>query len=405
MTDSKQIPHLVKLLDDESVEVCATVTKELVAFGSTLKNELRKMTIPLTPVQKGRIEEILEGHRRTWLKRVWTSWGNLPVHKGRYVSDYKRLEGALSILAEFLSGLDYDFKLKDLLDDLAASYKRKFNDNNPITLASFLFKKKGLAGDEEDYYNSQNSNLVYVIKKKKGMPISLTAVYMLVGLRLGIKVEGCHFPGHFLARIDQDGKKIFVDCFNGGHIIEEKDLLNIKHKTFKGMAKILHEKTNTQMMVRRFLANLIRSFQIQEEEENSELLIGLFSDMDAQINSKKVSELTPEDIINFVKQAFLPGQCVCHKRYGYRGIIVDVDEDCTATDSWYYANQTQPSQHQPWYHVLVDGSDQVTYVAENNLLPDESKASVIHPLLSYFFTKTTEGSYIRNDNIWPGTDF
>ena len=85
--------------------------------------------------------------------------------------------------------------------------------------------------------------------------------------------------------------------------------------------------------------------------------------------------------------------------------IVDVDHDCTATDSWYYANQTQPSRNQPWYHVLVDGSDQVTYVAENNLFQDTSKANVTHPLLSYFFTKTEQGLYVRNENIWPGTEF
>jgi len=127
--------------------------------------------------------------------------------------------------------------------------------------------------------------------------------------------------------------------------------------------------------------------------------------MDMQVNRKRASELTPEDIINLAKPKLKPGQCVRHKRYGYRGIIVDVDQDCAANDSWYYANQTQPSRHQPWYHVFVHGSDQVTYVAENNLIQDISKAIVIHPLLSYFFTKSKEGYYIRNENAWPGTDF
>ncbi len=405
MTDPKQIPHLIKLLDDESPDVCTTVAKELSAFGPMLKNELTKITAPLTPVQKGRLEKILEGHRRIWLKRIWSNWEARSIKGESYVSDYKRLESALSILADFLSGMDYNFKLKDLLDDLAASYKTKFKDNDPITLAKFLFKKKGLSGNEEDYYNSQNSNLVYVILQKKGMPISLTTIYMLVGLRLGIKIEGCHFPGHFLARFNWGGKTVFIDCFNGGRIIKEEDLLSIRDKTFRGMAKILREKTDVQMIVRRFLANLIHSFQVQDDEENTELLIGLFSDMDRNADSKKASELTPEDIINFAKPAFKSGQCVCHKRYGYRGIVVDVDQDCTATDSWYYSNQTQPSRHQAWYHVLVHGSDQVTYVAEGNLIKDTSKANVTHPLLSYFFSKTAEGSYIRNENIWPGTDF
>jgi len=406
MTDLKQIPHLIKLLDDESKDIRIAVTKELVAFGPTLKNQLKEIEALINPAQKERLEKILEEHRRIRLKHIWASWiSNMPDAKESYVSDYKRLEGALSILADYLSGMDYNFNLGELLDELAASYKVKFKNNDPATLARFLFKENGLRGDEENYYNSQNSNLVYVIKEKKGIPISLAAVYMLVGLRVGIKIEGCHFPGHFLVRINWDGKNVFVDCFNKGHIIMEKDLLSIKNETFKGMKKVLHEKTNFEMMIRRFLANLIRSYQIQEDEENSELLIKLFNDMDMQTNRKKASELTPEDIINFAKPHLKPGQCVRHRRYGYRGIIVDVDGDCTATDSWYYANQTQPSRHQPWYHVFVHGSDQVTYVAENNLTQDISKANVNHPLLPYFFTKTKEGSYIRNENTWPGTDF
>jgi len=160
-----------------------------------------------------------------------------------------------------------------------------------------------------------------------------------------------------------------------------------------------------QLIVRAFLANLIRSYQIREDKANEELLIKLFSEMDGHINNKKMSELTPEDIINNFKQTFEPGQRVCHTRYGYRGIVVDAEHGCSATDSWYYGNQTQPSRHQPWYHILVHGSDQVTYVAESNLEKDISNKKVTHPLVSYFFTRNEKGAYIRNDNFWPETDF
>jgi len=405
MTDPTQIPHLIKLLDDESLDVRATVAQELAAFGPILKSELKRMAIPLNLIQGEYVSKILEGHKRIWLKHVWSSWVNCSSQKRGFPSNYQRLEGALAMLSEFLNGVDYDFQLSMLLDELAEEYKINIEGSDPRKLAKFLFKKKGLRGDENDYYNSQNSNLVYVIKEKKGIPISLAAVYMLVGLRLGLKIEGCHFPGHFLARIKFGQRKVFVDCFNGGHMIEEQDLFNLKEKTFRGMERILHEKLDIQMMVRAFLANLIRSYQIQKNKENSELLVKLFSDMDMLTNSKKTAELTPEDIINYDKPIFKPGERVCHVRYGYRGIIVDVDQDCMAPDDWYYGNQTQPSRHQRWYHVLVHESDQVTYVAENNLIKDTSNKKVIHPLMSYFFTKTKEGWYIRNDNIWPGTDF
>jgi heat shock protein HspQ len=228
---------------------------------------------------------------------------------------------------------------------------------------------------------------------------------MLVGMRLGLKIEGCHFPGHFLARIEEAGKKVFVDCFNGGQIIDENDLLNIREGTLKGMKSILSEPVDANSIVRCYLANLIHAYKVREDEENCRLFIELFREMDLQVEKKIVSELTPEDIIHHAKPLFTAGQRVHHTRYGYRGIIVDVNPDCRATDEWYYGNQTQPKRNQPWYHILVHGSDQVTYVAQSHLVEDKSNGRVKHPLLSYFFKKDKDGCYVRNDHPWPETDF
>lgn len=405
MTDPEQIPHLIKLLDDESLDIRETVAKKLETFGPTLKEELKKLTLPLNPTQKGYIDEILEEHKRVWLKRIWPNWLSLTDQKEELFEDYKNLESALAIFSKFLSRSDSDLQLKSLLDELAAAYKAKFRNGDPVRLAKFLFKEKKLRGDEKDYYNPQNSDLAYVITQKKGIPISLCAVYMLVAMRLGVRVEGCHFPGHFLARIDLDGRKVFVDCFSGGQIIDQKDLLSMRGHVFEGMKNVLEETADVEMIVRRFLANLIRAYQIREDKANGEVMIKLFKDLDAHINDKKIVDLTPEDIIGHGKPNFAPGQCVVHVRYGYRGIIVEVDRQCEATDDWYYGNQTQPNRYQPWYHVLVHGSDQVTYVAQSNLVKDPSKEQMIHSLLTYFFTKNKEGGYIRNDNPWPETDF
>jgi hemimethylated DNA binding protein len=405
MIDPKQIPHLIKLLDDESSEIRETVIKKLEAFGPTLKEELKNLTLSLNPTQEEYINVILEEQKRDWLKHIWPTWLSTINEKDGSLDDYKKLESALSFVSKFLNKTDSDLSLKNLLDELAAEYKTKYKKSGPVRLAKFLFKEKKLRGDEDDYYNPQNSNLVYVLTEKKGIPISLCAVYMLVGMRLGIKVEGCHFPGHFLARIELDGRKVFVDCFSGGQIIDQKDLLNMRGDVFEGMENVLSEVADAQTVVRRFLANLIRSYQIQEDKDGSELMIKLFRDMDAHINDTEISSLTPEDIIDFGNPAFESGQLCSHVRYGYRGIIVEVDRECEATDDWYYGNQTQPNRHQPWYHVLVHGSDQVTYVAESNLAKDSSKEKMKHSLLSYFFTKNKEGDYVRNDNPWPETDF
>jgi heat shock protein HspQ len=99
---------------------------------------------------------------------------------------------------------------------------------------------------------------------------------------------------------------------------------------------------------------------------------------------------------------FRPGQLVQHRRYGYRGVVVDLDTRCLATDDWYLSNQSQPSRDQPWYHVLVDGTAQVTYAAEENLAADELGTRIRHPLVAHFFSAFLDGRYVRNDRPWGG---
>ena len=98
---------------------------------------------------------------------------------------------------------------------------------------------------------------------------------------------------------------------------------------------------------------------------------------------------------------FNPGQLVVHRRYGYRGVVVERDERCLADDAWYQKNQTQPDRDQPWYHVLVSDSTRCTYAASENLLADDSGLPITHPLLEYFFSAFVDGRYVRNQTPWP----
>jgi len=94
---------------------------------------------------------------------------------------------------------------------------------------------------------------------------------------------------------------------------------------------------------------------------------------------------------------FAPGALVRHRRYGYRGVVVDVDRACRAPESWYQSNQTQPRRDQPWYHVLVHGSAATTYAAQTSLEADDTGEPVEHPLVAELFRGFGDGTYERND--------
>ncbi len=98
---------------------------------------------------------------------------------------------------------------------------------------------------------------------------------------------------------------------------------------------------------------------------------------------------------------FMPGTLVRHRRYGYRGVVVDFDMSCHADDQWYDANATHPDRDQPWYHVLVHGSTINTYAAQENLIADATGGRIDHPLVQHFFDGVDQIGYLRNSEMWP----
>lgn len=112
----------------------------------------------------------------------------------------------------------------------------------------------------------------------------------------------------------------------------------------------------------------------------------------------KVVRLTPRKVVT---PAFEPGDLIRHVRYGYRGVVVAVDESCRADPEWYMANKTQPDRDQPWYHVLVHGAETCTYAAQSSLIVDVDTKEIRHPFVAYFFDDFVDGKYIRNDHPWP----
>ena len=103
-------------------------------------------------------------------------------------------------------------------------------------------------------------------------------------------------------------------------------------------------------------------------------------------------------VTNITKVKFSVGELVHHRLFDYRGVIVDVDHNFQATEEWYEAvAKSRPPKNKPWYHVLVNGSDHSTYVAEQNLEADEVVEPINHPMVEHFFSGFDHGRYVRID--------
>ena len=97
---------------------------------------------------------------------------------------------------------------------------------------------------------------------------------------------------------------------------------------------------------------------------------------------------------------FRIGQMIHHKRFDYRGVIVDVDATFQGAEEWYETMaRSRPPKDRPWYHVLVDSAAHMTYVTEQNLEPDLSGEPIDHPLLEQFFDTLRNGLYVREGSL------
>ena len=111
-------------------------------------------------------------------------------------------------------------------DSLARAASRAVDGDSPLgaanALSRFLFDDLGFAGNQRDYYDPRNSYVNEVLKRRVGIPITLSLVYMEVGRRTGVPMQGVGLPGHFLmCHAEEPG--LFVDAFHGGLLLSRDE--------------------------------------------------------------------------------------------------------------------------------------------------------------------------------------
>ncbi|MCA9758883.1 MAG: heat shock protein HspQ [Candidatus Eisenbacteria bacterium] len=390
MGEKKDLVHLLKLIDDPEPSVRRAVDEKLGTYGWELGGTLASLDPRPDPEHLRLIEGRLSADRRVRLRGRWRAWMAEPT-------GWRKLESALAAIAEYQTGITRPTPLSEHLDRLTAEYQTAYPESSPETLAEFLFRDR-LSGAPSGGWRSHHSNLVYVIEEGEGLPLALACVYLLVGARLGLELEGCNFPKHFYARFRRDGVVVLVDGYRKGELIQESEMVR-RHPELGDAARVFcRMPTDAEAIVLRALRNVIQSYAREKRKDDRQVFRSWHDELMQSL--REAGDVAPIELSP--APAFQTGQLVKHKKNGYRGVIVNLDLTCQADEDWYLSNPTQPDKQQPWYHVLVDGAQVVTYTAENSLEPDDSKAEVRHPLVPYFFEAFEKGRYRRNREPWPG---
>jgi len=188
-------------------------------------------------------------------------------------------EACLLIAQDAYPGLDVAHYLARI-EALAATVKSRlpgdaFAEQKVMVLNRYLFGELGYAGNVDDYYDPRNSYLNQVLERRTGIPITLSILYMEVGMRLGLRFQGVSFPGHFLVKLRVSGGHLVLDPFCGGEAQSESDLRSRLAQVLQPgdadhmpLAQML-EAASSRQIVARLLRNLKGIYQQAGEAQHA----------------------------------------------------------------------------------------------------------------------------------------
>jgi regulator of sirC expression with transglutaminase-like and TPR domain len=212
---------LLTLLADDDASVYRKIRQKIISFGPSVGDWLRPHTLSRDPALRRRAQEIILFFDRQTADNVFL--GFCLKHGEAF-----DLEQAAWKLAQTQYPDINVAGYQALLDSFAADLREALQGGGEPeeilgALNRYLFDELGFVGNEEQFYDPDNSYLNRVLDRRMGNPISLCLVYLLLARRLLLPVTGIGLPGHFVCRYQCSSAEIYVDAFNHGKLLTKAD--------------------------------------------------------------------------------------------------------------------------------------------------------------------------------------
>ncbi len=174
-----------------------------------------------------------------------------------------RLAEACLVLGTFidpdLDGFDYLGRLDRMAADV--------NGSTHLAIRRIVSIREGIGGNTEDYDKIENGFLHKVLDSRRGLPIIVSAIWIEVGRRAGIEMEGVSLPGHFL--VFAGGQ--LVDPFHFGEAIGADEAASLVAESMGGKPRLEPAwltPVGTRVILNRILANLADRYRAAEDSDN-----------------------------------------------------------------------------------------------------------------------------------------
>jgi regulator of sirC expression with transglutaminase-like and TPR domain len=185
---------------------------------------------------------------------------------------------ALALAAMSHLGLSLD-RYENHLDKISTEVKARFEeltkagaeDSAETKLAALkhiIADKHGYTGALEEDGNLQNSSIIRTIDRGKGLPITLSILYIHAGRAMGWDAGGIHMPGYFLCRLQAGSSRLIFDPAQNCKIMQASDLRAVLKQNAGPKAELLasyfEPLSNREILIR--LQNTVKSRQIEMED-------------------------------------------------------------------------------------------------------------------------------------------
>ncbi|WP_375581237.1 transglutaminase-like domain-containing protein [Marivirga tractuosa] len=279
--DKNEFKALVSLLEDEDEEVNRHVEGKIMSLGSDIIPFLEEQwENSFDPNIQRKIEDMIHTLQFSQLKerfRAWKEKGGESLLEGMWlVSLYQYPDTELNDLNKEIEQIYYDIWV-ELKEDLHPYDQIKI-------INGALFTKLKFRANTKNFHSPNNSFLKSVLESKKGNPISLSVVYMLVAEKLGLPIYGVNLPNLFIITYKSEEVQFYVNAFNRGLIFSNKDIDNYLANLNLTPKPIYYEPCSNEDIIKRVLRNLIMAFEKLGEhhksEEVKELLIEVSGGID-----------------------------------------------------------------------------------------------------------------------------
>lgn len=183
-------------------------------------------------------------------------------------ADCDLAEAALLCCVEHDPSLDVDAQLlrvDALADGLRTGGFAPLGDPaaDARSLATYVSGDLGFTGDRESYNDPRNGLLSEVLDRRRGLPITLSILYVALGRRLHLPIFGIALPGHFVVGVGGGDRPVVVDPFHDGRLVDEPELTEWIPQLTGGRvaySRNLLRPSTPATIIRRVLNNLTRDF-------------------------------------------------------------------------------------------------------------------------------------------------